>query len=265
MQREKFLKYNPQVAIKLLIDLARELDLNWGDEEHDRRIIALREVLSWCEDHDEAVVSRLTRYQRLLQADMTKEDLFCFLVPFEREYTRGIVDHEFIPSEGDGSDVCEFKQKHRVQLVLDNIRSAFNVGSIFRTAECFGVSRIFVCGYTATPEHEKTSKTSMGTAQLIPWVQKDATKEAILSLQESGVRVIAVETVSTATSLVDIEFTDDTAFVLGNERYGLSSDILKLCDGIVKVPMLGTKNSLNVGVCLGVCLGELSRQMLSKF
>ena len=146
-------------------------------------------------------------------------------------------------------------------LVLDHMRSAFNVGAIFRTAECLGFEKLVLCGYTATPDDSQVERTSMGTSPLVPWEYERSTESALAKLRIEGVPIIALETVSDAPLAHDFRFpTTRCALVLGNERHGISPQLLAHCDAIVRLPSNGLKNSLNVGVALGMCGYEIYRQ-----
>ena len=118
-----------------------------------------------------------------------------------------------------------------------------------------------LCGYTATPDDTQVQRTAMGTAELVPWVWRKDTDAAIDELRKSGVPVIALETARSATPTHEFSFPrSGVALLLGNERHGLAPALLVRCDGIVKLPSIGVKNSLNVAVALGMCAHEIARQ-----
>jgi 23S rRNA (guanosine2251-2'-O)-methyltransferase len=163
-------------------------------------------------------------------------------------------DHDFLDFNHDTQ--APKKEALPINLILDNLRSTFNVGSLFRTAECLGFQRIFLTGYTADPTNPKVFKTSMGTSETIPWQRH----ESLLSLLGQQRPVIALETVDSAPSLYDFDFPKSCTLVIGNEKYGLSKDTLEKVDHVIQIPMRGRKNSLNVAVALGVVAFEISRQ-----
>lgn len=151
-----------------------------------------------------------------------------------------------------------------VTLVLDNLRSAYNVGNLFRVAEATRASRIVACGYTAAPPHIKLEKTARGCDAIVPCTHFETASEAILSLKSEGIHVYGVETVDGAPLYWDAEIDFPAAFVLGNEALGISSEALELCDGFISLPALGMKNSINVGNCGAVILFDCVRRYWHK-
>ena len=147
-----------------------------------------------------------------------------------------------------------------VVLILHDIRSAYNVGSIFRTADGAGVAKIFCAGYTPTPKdvfgkiQNDIRKTALGAEETVPWETRKNTPTLIRRLQKDGYQVIAIEQDPKAVSYTKMPVSKKVAFVLGNETGGISKSILKLVDGIAEIPMKGSKESLNVSVAAGVAL-----------
>jgi len=146
-----------------------------------------------------------------------------------------------------------------VHIVLDNLRSAYNVGSIFRTSDAGAVERIHLCGMSAHPPHKKLEKTALGAFDYVPWTYHERTKDALIALGEQGVHRVAVEVTEDADSLMDYEFPKPVALVFGNEVTGINQKVLNRCDGVVKIPMHGYKNSMNVATAFGVVLFEVLR------
>jgi tRNA G18 (ribose-2'-O)-methylase SpoU len=147
-----------------------------------------------------------------------------------------------------------------VTVVLDRLRSAHNVGNIFRLVEAVRGDGIVACGYTAMPPHPKLAKTARGCEELVPCQHAETAAEAIRSLQAAGRKVYAVETVEGAESVWDVRFSFPCALVLGNEALGVSPEALALCDGYISLPARGIKNSINVGNCAAVALYAALRQ-----
>lgn len=135
---------------------------------------------------------------------------------------------------------------------MHNIRSAYNVGSIFRTADAAGVSRIYIGGYTPPADSEKVLKTSLGAEKSVPWEKYFSTWKLIEELKSQGVKVAALEQSKTSRDYHKIKPKFPLAVVVGNEVRGLSTDILKRCDSVWHIPMRGQKESLNVAVAAGV-------------
>jgi 23S rRNA (guanosine2251-2'-O)-methyltransferase len=142
--------------------------------------------------------------------------------------------------------------KNPLYIILDNLRSAFNVGSIFRLCDCLRVKGLFLCGTTAFPPHIKLAKTSMGTVNFVPWKRFEKTTDAILYLKENTIPVWAAETTPLAKPYTDAEYPEELGIVFGNEAKGVSNDALLLCDGFVEIPMFGFKNSINVAAACAV-------------
>jgi tRNA G18 (ribose-2'-O)-methylase SpoU len=142
--------------------------------------------------------------------------------------------------------------KTPIFIVLDNIRSAFNVGSIFRLCDSIRAAGLFLCGCTAFPPHLKLQKTSMGTVDYVPWMRFEKTIDAIGYLKERNVPVWAVETTSASKRYDRIEYPREIGLVFGNEALGVSGEALGLCDAIIEIPMLGFKNSINVAAACAV-------------
>jgi tRNA G18 (ribose-2'-O)-methylase SpoU len=145
-------------------------------------------------------------------------------------------------------------------LILENIRSAYNVGSIFRTADGAGVSKIFLIGYTPAPldrfgrAQPEIEKTSLGASKEILWEHQLSIEDVLRRLKEEGVTIVAVEQGRQAVSLLEFTASEAVAYILGNEIDGVSEMALAHADAVVEIPMLGTKESLNVSVAAGIVL-----------
>jgi len=147
-----------------------------------------------------------------------------------------------------------------IHIVLDNLRSAFNVGSIFRLADAARAAEVIPCGYTAYPPHHKLEQTSLGTTDSVPWRRFVDTASALADLRWSGAEVVAVETVRGASRYHRFNCHFPVALVLGNEALGVSEAVLELCDAVVEIPVFGYKNSINVATAAGIVLYEALRQ-----
>lgn len=145
-------------------------------------------------------------------------------------------------------------------IILHNIRSAYNVGAIFRTADASGVTKVFLSGYTPTPldrfgrTQAEISKTSLGASESLTWEQVTDLPTLITTLQKDGVTVVAVEQSPNSVSLPDFTVPEKVAYIMGNEVTGIEEEILQLSDVVVELPMLGQKESLNVSVAAGIVL-----------
>jgi tRNA G18 (ribose-2'-O)-methylase SpoU len=166
-------------------------------------------------------------------------------------------------------DVDSFKHapKSPLVLVLDNVRSTHNVGSIFRTADAFRVQEIFLCGITATPPHKDIRKTALGATESVQWQYCENTIDAIQNLQSKGVVVLAVEQAEGSTILSDFSPLPDTtyALVFGHEVKGVSQEVVSAADVVLEIPQEGTKHSLNVSVSVGLVVWELFSSLTKRF
>jgi tRNA G18 (ribose-2'-O)-methylase SpoU len=171
----------------------------------------------------------------------------------EDDFLISTMDTQMIKSEPKTGE-----RTREVHFVLDNLRSAFNVGSLFRTAESFGLTHIHLCGYTATPENSKAAKSALGTQDWIKWTYWQSTLECLEQLKGEGVSLYALETAEGAIELSEVLPKNPAALIFGNERYGLAAPVLKRADYIIKVALAGKKNSLNVGVCAGIAAHHFS-------
>lgn len=142
-------------------------------------------------------------------------------------------------------------------VVLDNIRSAYNVGSIFRTSDGAGNCEIYLCGISPTPEHSKVEKTSLGSTNTVKWRYFKTTKEALELLKEDSIPIYAVEITDKAKKYTAIKYPKTVAIVLGHETEGVNRHILDMCDEHIVVPMNGKKESLNVATVAGIVLYEI--------
>ena len=150
--------------------------------------------------------------------------------------------------------------KTSISVILHNIRSAHNVGSVFRTADGAGVTHIYLAGYTPQPvdrfgrEHKEIKKTALSATESVPHEYHANIHELVLSLKQEGKDVVAVEQTKDALDYKKFNTTKDTVFVFGNETTGIEEGVLSLCDTHINIPMHGQKESLNVSVCAGVIL-----------
>jgi len=142
--------------------------------------------------------------------------------------------------------------KNPLYIILDNLRSAFNVGSIFRLCDAMRVSGLYLCGYTASPPHIKLDKTSLGTIDYVPWERYDTAIDAVRHLKERGIAVWAAETTSSSVPYDAADYPSPLGIVFGNEALGVDRAVLELCDGLVEIPLYGFKNSINVAASCAV-------------
>lgn len=157
---------------------------------------------------------------------------------------------------------ADFKKVRRfpIYVILDNLRSAFNVGSIIRTADCALIKKIYFCGITASPPHKKLDKTSLGALPYIQWEYHSSVIEPIRALKRKGIPIVALEVTNQSQILWKADFSLPVALVLGNEALGVSQEALSLADTIVEIPVMGYKNSMNVAVTFGITVYNIISQ-----
>ncbi|MBK8657503.1 MAG: RNA methyltransferase [Bacteroidetes bacterium] len=152
-------------------------------------------------------------------------------------------------------------------VVLDQVRSHLNVGSVFRTADAFLVEAIYLCGITGTPPHRDIHKTALGATETVPWKYFATTQEALQELKEKGYTLIAIEQAERATMLHDFMPTeaDRYAIIFGNEVEGVSQQVVDACDVVVEIPQYGTKHSLNIAVSAGVVIWDMMAKLTGRY
>ena len=162
--------------------------------------------------------------------------------------------------------VDEFKQANKLPLavILDEVRSLHNIGSVFGTSDAFLVERIYLCGITATPPHPEMHKTALGAEDTVDWKYVKHTLEAVEELHNEGYTVLAIEQVEGSTMLDELELEPDKkyAIVMGNEVKGVQQEVIDACDGCIEIPQYGTKHSLNVSVTTGIVLWEFANKLI---
>ncbi|MFC1504123.1 RNA methyltransferase [Spirochaetota bacterium] len=254
---------NQKQIIHKIVKTIHTIELQW---EHTlKRKALLDELALYLEHLDEYPDNELSWLHALGKKGFKSMNLEAFLslmVPIERKYGINLKDSDFLVINQDGKK--KETSKIPLYIVLDNIRSTFNVGSVFRTAECFGVQEILVAGYTPSPDQAKTKKTAMGTDKHTAWKHFNEAGKAVKYLKKKNIPLIAVETVAHAPSLYEYEFPKPCAIILGNEKFGLSRHLLNMADAVVQIPLYGWKNSLNIGVAFGICAYEIRRKWEKK-
>lgn len=163
--------------------------------------------------------------------------------------------------------VEEFRRSEKMPLavVLDDVRSMYNIGSVFRTADAFRVERVCLCGITATPPHPEIHKTALGGEDSVSWQYFATAQEAVRQLRSEGFFVYAVEQCEGSTKLQQLPPVLQPhayAVVLGNEVKGVHQEVVDLCDGCLEIPQFGTKHSMNVSVTAGIIIWEFARRLL---
>ncbi len=147
-----------------------------------------------------------------------------------------------------------------IHVMLDNLRSAFNVGSIFRTADAGAVEHLHLCGMTAHPPHKKLEKTALGAFDYVPWTYYERNRDCLDALKARDIPIVAVETMDNAVDYQEFCWPQPVAVVFGNEEHGVNDRVLRRCDAIVEIPMSGYKKSINVATAFGIILYGILNQ-----
>jgi 23S rRNA (guanosine2251-2'-O)-methyltransferase len=165
--------------------------------------------------------------------------------------------------------VDEYKQAVKIPavVVLDNVRSLNNIGSVFRTCDAFLIESLYLCGITATPPHREIQKTALGATESVHWLFFEKTADAVALLREEGYILCAVEQTEQSVMLHDFKPAQGKkyAFIFGHEIHGVDQDIVNACDLCIEIPQLGTKHSINVAVSTGIVLWEIFRNYVPDF
>ena len=168
-------------------------------------------------------------------------------------------------SELNRKNIDEFKQSEKTPLIviLDNIRSLNNIGSVFRTSDAFLIEKIYLCGITATPPNKEIHKTALGSTDSVDWEYSEHTIDVVNKLKENSVEIISIEQAENAVMLDDFVVEDNKkyAIIFGNEVKGVDQKIVSASDKIIEIPQYGTKHSLNISVSAGVVIWEMFKQL----
>ena len=243
-----FQKFNRKKQGKKLIEFIMRIDANWQNEPLRKEL--LKEFQTYLAYMNYEIKKDIRT--------LSEREFLALAVPIEQEFGKNLKDDEFIILKDD--EHPKEKAAIPLYLILDDLRSAFNVGSIFRSAECFGVSHIYLCGYTPTPDNKKVRKTAMGTDKYVKWSPHSSVEQVVTKLKKDGITIYALETTTHSIDISQTKFKKKCALILGNEAIGISEETLKLADEIIQIPLSGWKNSLNVGACTAICCYEISRQ-----
>jgi 23S rRNA (guanosine2251-2'-O)-methyltransferase len=171
---------------------------------------------------------------------------------------------KLLNSELERKTIEQFKESEKSQfiIILDNVRSQSNVGSIFRTADAFLTEAIYLCGITAKPPHREIQKTALGATESVAWKYFATTSGAVMELKDKGYKIIGVEQTEGSFELqnVHIKEGEKYALIFGHEINGVDQNVLNLCDMCIEIPQSGTKHSFNIAISAGIVLWELNKK-----
>lgn len=172
---------------------------------------------------------------------------------------------KLLNSELNRKSVDDFKNSEKIPLVviLDNIRSQHNIGSVFRTSDAFMVEKIYLCGITSCPPNKEIHKTALGATESVDWEYIENTEAIVEKLKQEGYKVYSIEQTEKSVSLPDFKIEKNTkyAVVFGHEVKGVSQSVVDLSDGVIEIPQFGTKHSLNISVSAGIVIWDLFKKI----
>lgn len=257
-------RLHPTSLLLQLLRFCRGVEFHWSNEPMRRQLLShLKERIVdldgnvGLKDGGSALADFL-RFISGLDLDCDYTHFVSGLAPLERLRLRDLEDADIEVLSDDRES--ESADKFPVTLILDNIRSAFNVGSIFRVADCVGAQKICLAGYTANPDNSKLHHSAMGAQQFVEWVAVATSYEQVQELRSRHVFTYAVETAPGSANCMEIDFQWPCALIFGNERFGLEPGLIASCDAVLSIPVYGRKNSLNVALAAGIVLYQMRRQ-----
>jgi len=174
------------------------------------------------------------------------------------------LSHEDILKIKPSKNVVLKKKRSEIYAILDNVRSLYNVGAIFRTSDAVLLKKLYLCGITGTPPRKEISKTALGAEELVPYEYRESAIDAIKELKKKKVNIVAVELAHGSKPYYKIKFKFPVCFVFGHEVLGVSDEVLEHVDAAIDLPMLGRANSLNVATCYGIVVYEALKQLKLK-
>jgi len=255
--KEAYLKLSRERQVKVSLDLIYLVEESWAvDKKRSLLVEKLKDHLEWLSIEKDLSHLKPLALRASLDDEISLRKILNIAMAFERNLSLSLKDESILVSSKD-SKTSKAQDLSPLSLVLDNLRSAHNVGSIFRTAECLGIKHIYLVGYTATPQDKAVKKTAMGADESVSWSHVERLEDLIQNLKKEGVELIALETAENAKSLYKSGVKPKSALFLGNERFGLESKHLKLMDLVLKIPMKGRKNSLNVSNACAIATYEI--------
>lgn len=248
------------LSLKKIVSHAQQMETK--DSWTAQQVQILADEFKNIPSDDHEVLKKISKYSAQIVSSLSPKQLMNFIVPVERLLGQSSADHDFLVTTKDRPKNTAAKMP--LEIYLDHWRSAFNVGSVFRTADALGIQKIHLGGYTATPEQDVVQKTALGSEVTVPWCHDEKPLLALQKLKQDGYRLIAFETSAHAKELTAPFEKQKSVFIFGNERFGLDPEVLSICDEIRKIHMQGTKNSMNASVCMAIATYEWRNQWMSN-
>ena len=248
-----------KAQVEEIYRLFQGLEKESHDGNFDQQLLErLIDCIALLEKSEDPILQKLAKYKEHLRPNMTLRHFATIGVPFERYLKKAIQDDDFIVANTDRDHLVTSRVP--LHFVIDNMRSAFNVGSIFRTADTLGAQKIWLTGYTPTPHQLQVEKAALGATYIMEW-ETCSFDDALKKLREQNIKIIGLETTSHALDL-SLPFAEKeaVAFVIGNERFGLDMEQIKACDEVRRIPTFGIKNSLNAATAAAIAGYEWRKQ-----
>lgn len=248
------LEFEPRKQIKILNDLAIFIENKKLDTESGA-FQKLAKYHSFLDQSSDVNIQKLNREFAKVKANDFQFQVY--RMNLERLLGQSSKEYQFLVDTND--NIGQERVVFPIVCILDSIRSAHNVGAIFRSSECFGVNKIFTCGLTPSSDSEHVKKTAMGAELLVPNEHRQSALDTIIELKSQGYKVWAIETVKDMIDLNEISTVPQKlALVFGHEQFGVSKEVLEACERAVPIKLFGIKNSLNVSISHGIVLNKLT-------
>lgn len=253
----KLLSFPENKILSALYDLARFIEKQ-NSQIDSNHFIKLQKYHTYLINHESDRIQKITK--EFGKVKKTDYQFQVYLMNLERVLGQSLKEYEFLIST---CDSVKASKNFEIVCVLDSIRSAYNVGAMFRNAECFGAQKMYLTGLSPKADHPQVIKTAMGCEQLISWEYIKSAMECLVRLKDEGYKIISIETGRNATPLdkFEISHDDKIALFFGHEQFGLSLDLLKNSDETVVIDLFGSKNSLNVSVSQSIVLYHLTNKL----
>lgn len=256
--KEKFLSLKSERQVKLCLDLIYKIEKLWDfGAQKQEALKCLVNYLTWLATTNVEEEIRVHHLISSLRTEPSLRKVLNVAIALERYLNISVKDDAIVVTKLDKDHVST--KLMPLYIVLDNLRSAFNVGSIFRTAECLGISHIYLVGYTPTPHDSPVQKTAMGTDELVSWTSVNDINDVINELKSKNITMVGMETSNQSRDLFKAKLAFDVALFFGNERFGLEPSVLEQMDQVLEIPMAGCKNSLNVSNAFAISAAEILR------
>lgn len=259
---DEFKNLKDPLMVDYLKKLSRHIESIWHQEtDRIQNLVILKDFLAiYQNDIKNTLIPGIPHFIKMIHKDMTCQQFLSVSIPIERSFGKETSESEFLVDCRDLDSKTHIKDLFPLSVICDSLRSSFNIGSIVRTSECVGIQSLYLTGYSPTPLNEKVKKSSMGTHNNIEWSYARDPISTLELLKSKNYTIAALETASPSSSLMEYSFEFPMAIVLGNEKFGLSSEVLASCQQVIRIPVFGTKNSLNVANAFSIFSYEARRQ-----